>query len=112
MLSLVKKPWGHYEDYYRSNNVVFKIICVEPNETLSYQSHNDRGEFWYIIQGKGFVVLNDTTHLVETGHHINIPKCEKHRVGNYGPEKLLIAEMQFGQCREDDIIRYQDNYGR
>ena len=107
-----EKPWGYYKDIFRTDNVVFKIIVVEPDEELSYQSHNKRAEFWFISEGTGLLTIEGIETEVSTGDNITIEKKLKHKIKNTGDDNLCIYEMQCGVCNENDIVRYEDKYGR
>lgn len=107
-----EKPWGYYKDIFRTDNVVFKIIVVEPDEELSYQSHNKRAEFWFISEGAGLLTIEGIETEVNTGDNITIEKKLKHKIKNTGIDNLCIYEMQCGVCDENDIVRYEDKYGR
>ncbi len=107
-----EKPWGYYKDIFRTDNVVFKIIVVEPDEELSYQSHNKRAEFWFISEGTGLLTIEGIETEVNTGNNITIEKKLKHKIKNTGIDNLCIYEMQCGICDENDIVRYEDKYGR
>ena len=107
-----EKPWGYYKDIFRTHNVVFKIIVVEPDEELSYQSHNKRAEFWFISEGTGLLTIEGIETEVNTGDNITIEKKLKHKIKNTGIDNLCIYEMQCGICDENDIVRYEDKYGR
>ena len=109
---IVAKPWGYYEDLFRMKEVVFKRIVVNPDSQLSVQKHNERGEFWYIAEGKGFILYNDLTRDVHVGSSIEIPIGVTHCIVNNSDETLVIYEMQYGNCSEDDIVRFSDKYGR
>ena len=107
-----EKPWGYYKDIFRTDNVVFKIIVVEPDEELSYQSHNKRAEFWFISDGTGLLTIEGIETEVNIGDNITIEKKLKHKIKNTGIDNLCIYEMQCGICDENDIVRYEDKYGR
>lgn len=109
---MVNKPWGYYQDIFRSSEVVFKLIGVRPGECLSYQSHDLREEFWFIKSGKGRFTLEGDDQIVHTGDSLYIGKKQKHKIENIGNEYLMIYEMQCGECRETDIFRFEDKYGR
>ena len=108
----VKKEWGSYTDYYRTKSVVFKTIQVNPQQRLSLQSHNLRSELWFVKEGQCTCVLDDNRMVLEKGSSIIIPLNSKHRLENHTNEVCVVAEMQFGECSEDDIVRYEDDYGR
>lgn len=107
------RPWGMFEvltekDYFKS-----KIIRVEPGQRLSYQSHDRRSEHWIVVKGELTVILDDKEIIVKQGEHIFIPKGTKHRAINYGSVASEFIEVQVGSYfGEDDIVRYQDEYGR
>ena len=112
----VKKPWGSYTDHYRTEKVVFKLINVNPNSQLSLQSHEDRQEMWVVLEGKCVCHLDGVGGVgqvdLKEGDHVFIPANSKHRLSNESETMCTIAEMQFGKCSEDDIIRYEDDYNR
>ena len=112
MNKAIAKPWGYYEDFFRSEEVVFKKIVVNPCSELSLQKHNKRSEFWYVVEGKGFIVYNDMVKRVDAGYSIEIPVGTIHCIVNDTDDLLVMYEMQFGNCSEDDIIRFKDKYGR
>ena len=108
------RPWGFYKttvlnDYYQG-----KVISLKPNGQLSLQSHNHREEHWIIVHGNGKVQLDGSEVIVTCGSSIFIPKGCKHRAMNTDEtENLIITEVQIGDyLGEDDIIRYDDIYGR
>ena len=108
----VKKPWGFYTDYYRTDKVVFKLININPNCQLSLQSHKDRQEMWVVLEGECVCHLREEQVNLGEGDHVFIPMNSKHRLSNASNTVCTIAEMQFGKCSEDDIIRYEDDYNR
>lgn len=108
------RPWGFYKttvlnEYYQS-----KVISIKPNEQLSLQSHNHRDEYWIITHGNGLVTIEDEIKDVKPGDTLYIPRETKHRLKNTNDdESLIITEVQLGDYfGEDDIIRYEDKYGR
>ncbi|MBU3014697.1 CBS domain-containing protein [Poseidonibacter lekithochrous] len=108
------RPWGFYKSTLLAKHVQSKIITVFPQEELSLQKHKRREEHWIIIKGEGKIVLEETILNVEQGRYIYIPKGCKHKVINSSEkENLIFAEVQLGDYfGEDDIIRYEDKYGR
>lgn len=108
------RPWGYYKttvlnDYFQS-----KIISVKPGGQLSLQSHNHREEHWIVVHGTGIVQLDDSFLPVSCGSSVFLPKGCRHRLTNTDEkENLIITEVQIGDYfGEDDIIRYEDVYGR
>ena len=91
-----------------------KIICVKSGGQLSLQSHNHREEHWIVVHGTGIVQLDQSIVSVSCGSSIFIPKGAKHRLTNTDKnDSLIITEVQIGDyLGEDDIIRYEDRYGR
>jgi len=108
----VEKPWGYYTDYFRSEKVVFKKIVIYPRQSISYQMHHKREEFWYIVQGRGTMRLNNSHWKASPGSYFHIKKNDSHQMINEGDEDVVAYEMQFGKCSEDDIKRIEDEYGR
>ena len=109
-----QRPWGFYKttilnDYFQS-----KVISVKPGQQLSLQSHNHREEHWIVAHGKGLVQIEKSDIKIESGSSLFIPKGAKHRLTNTdSKENLIITEVQIGDyLGEDDIVRYEDNYGR
>ena len=90
-----------------------KKIVVYPDKRLSYQSHQKRAEHWYIVSGKATVTLDDQDHELIAGQAIDIPRSAKHRIANYSDQNMTFIEVQTGNYfGEDDIERYEDDYGR
>jgi len=106
------RPWGKYCDHFRSNQVVFKMIYVDPGKRLSLQSHDFREEVWICIDGCGVATID--SEIIELGKNVrvDINKKQIHRLENTGNAVLVIAETQIGLCYEDDIVRYEDDFGR
>jgi mannose-6-phosphate isomerase-like protein (cupin superfamily) len=112
-----ERPWGSYivtgsgktpdnEEYCE------KEITVAPGKILSLQSHNHRRETWQVLKGKLTVILNDRYFELSRGETIHIPQGALHCMANTGSAPCIVFERQEGLCREDDIIRYVDAYGR
>jgi mannose-6-phosphate isomerase-like protein (cupin superfamily) len=112
MGNIVSKPWGSYEDIFRSDGVVFKTITVSPGEEISYQQHHKRSEFWYVLKGVGIFKYNGTNWKVKPGFNIHVRINDAHQIINTGETDMVIYEMQFGFCTEEDIVRLEDKYNR
>jgi mannose-6-phosphate isomerase-like protein (cupin superfamily) len=108
------RPWGSYEVLDdRHDRFKVKRMTIKPGGRLSYQSHERRAEHWTVVQGVAEVLLDDETHLVHVGESIDVPLRAKHRCSNSGDVDLIFVEVQLGDYfGEDDIVRYQDDYGR
>ncbi len=110
----VHRPWGSYTVLEEDKNV-FKIkrIEVAPGARLSLQSHKQRSEHWVVVSGTATVTNGDEVITVQKNQSTYIPIGAKHRLENLGDEPLHIVEIQVGNyLGEDDIRRYEDNYGR
>lgn len=108
------RPWGFYKTTVMNSYFQSKIISVLPNQSLSLQSHNHREEYWIVAHGEGKVQIGESVIDVKCGSSLFIPKGCKHRLVNTsGDKRLIITEVQIGTYfGEDDIIRYEDIYGR
>lgn len=109
----VFRPWGYYTCLADGEGYLTKVIGVSPRQKLSIQSHNHRSEHWVVLEGKALVVLEGENHYLQAGQSIDIPLKAKHSLQNPYDEELKIIEVQKGSyISEDDIIRYEDAYGR
>lgn len=111
---IFQRPWGYYKTTVLNDYFQAKIISVKPGGQLSLQSHNHREEYWIVVHGNGAVQLDKSEKSVSCGSTIFIPLGCKHRLTNTDEkESLIITEVQIGDYfGEDDIIRYEDVYGR
>ncbi|MCC8098528.1 MAG: CBS domain-containing protein [Clostridiales bacterium] len=111
---IFQRPWGFYKTTVMNDYFQSKIISVNPMSQLSLQSHNHREEHWIVAHGVGTVQIDQSIIDVHCGSSVFIPKGAKHRLTNTGDkESLIVTEVQIGDYfGEDDIIRYEDNYGR
>ena len=121
----VYRPWGWYMNIEGDDHSGFKVkkIGVNPAKKnssgeivptrLSLQSHEKRSEHWVIIKGKGIARVGDDYHELAVNQHIMIQIGELHRMENAEEEILEFIEVQIGKyLGEDDIIRYEDDFGR
>lgn len=111
---IFQRPWGYYKTTVLNDYFQAKIISIRPRGQLSLQSHNHREEHWIVVHGNGTVQLDKSILPVSCGSTIFIPLGCKHRLTNTDDkESLIITEVQIGDYfGEDDIIRYEDIYGR
>jgi mannose-1-phosphate guanylyltransferase/mannose-6-phosphate isomerase-like protein (cupin superfamily) len=108
-----EKPWGYFEVLFETEFSKVKILSVDAGQMLSMQMHEHRSETWYVTQGIATVTKGDTTLELYAGESVVIDQKEKHRVQNFGNEPLEIIEIQTGTYfGEDDIVRFEDMYGR
>jgi len=109
----VYRPWGFYTVIAQNKGFLTKIIHVNTGQRLSVQSHNHRSEHWVVLSGKAKVVLEGKEHILSAGNSIDIPLKAIHSLQNPYEEELEIIEVQLGELLiEDDIVRYEDIYGR
>jgi mannose-1-phosphate guanylyltransferase/mannose-6-phosphate isomerase len=109
----VYRPWGYYENIDYGNGFKTKKIVVNPKGKLSLQKHNHRSEHWVVVSGVATVTNDNKIYEVPAGESTFIPKSTKHRLENKTNNPLEIIEIQIGgYLEEDDIIRYDDIYGR
>jgi mannose-1-phosphate guanylyltransferase/mannose-6-phosphate isomerase len=109
----VYSPWGSYTSLEMGENYQVKRINVNPGARLSLQSHRFRAENWVVVAGEALVTVDNKKREVRIGEHVAVPLGSLHRIENRGPEPLVIIEVQNGDyLGEDDIIRYEDDYGR
>jgi mannose-1-phosphate guanylyltransferase/mannose-6-phosphate isomerase len=108
------RPWGFYKTTVLNDLFQSKVLSIKPGAALSLQMHKKREEHWVVVNGVGEATLGESVILVKAGDHLFIPKACKHRLVNTGEtENLLVAEVQLGDYfGEDDIIRFDDVYGR
>lgn len=107
------RPWGSYTVLSEGDGFKVKKITIEPGEKLSYQMHYHRSEHWTVIHGTGKLTLDDKVIIFKENESTYIPIAVKHRLENPGKIPLSIIEVQNGQyLDEDDIVRFDDVYGR
>jgi len=107
----VIRPWGSFRQYSKDTPLTVKIITVLPHEALSLQSHAKRAEFQRVLSGSGELHIEGKVYELKPGDEHEIPKGAKHRV-EASEEGLSFLELSVGEFDEDDIIRYEDKYGR
>jgi mannose-1-phosphate guanylyltransferase/mannose-6-phosphate isomerase len=109
----VNRPWGAYEGLDAGDGFLVKRITVNPGARLSLQRHNHRAEHWIVVRGTAEVVCENVEQHLEPNQSFYIPIGDKHRLANPGDEVLEIIEVQTGSLlSEDDIERFDDEYGR
>ena len=109
----VHRPWGYYESLDSGERFQVKRICVGPGARLSLQKHQHRAEHWVVVSGVATVTRDDEVFDLGENESTFIPLGAKHRLENSGKTPLEIIEVQSGDyLGEDDIIRFEDSYGR
>ena len=110
----VERPWGWYASTFEMDGFKTKVFVVKPKHRLSLQSHNHRKEMWSIVSGEGVCTVGEKQFNVAKDASVVIPQGAKHRIENSSAtDDLVISEVQIGDIlTEDDIVRYDDDYGR
>jgi mannose-1-phosphate guanylyltransferase/mannose-6-phosphate isomerase len=109
----VHRPWGWYDSIDMGPRFQVKRIMVKPKASLSLQMHHHRAEHWIVVSGTAEVTVGDKVVLLSENQSTYIPLGTVHRLVNPGAIPLEIIEVQSGSyLGEDDIVRFQDNYGR
>ena len=109
------KPWGWFVNLDGSDYTGYKVkkICVYPTYRLSLQSHKERSEHWIIVKGNAKVQVGEDIHFLRENQSVYIPKGVLHRIENIGDTDVEFIETQVGKyLGEDDIKRFEDDYGR
>jgi mannose-1-phosphate guanylyltransferase/mannose-6-phosphate isomerase len=107
------RPWGWYDCVDIGERFQVKRIVVKPSASLSLQMHHHRAEHWIVVSGTAQVTRGDTKYLVSENESTFIPLGTRHRLENPGSVPLEIIEVQSGSyLGEDDIVRFEDVYGR
>jgi mannose-1-phosphate guanylyltransferase/mannose-6-phosphate isomerase len=109
----VHRPWGTYDDLERGERFRVKRIVVEPGAALSLQMHHHRAEHWVVVRGTARVTRGEESFLLTENESTYISPGTRHRLENPGKLPLEIIEVQSGTyLGEDDIVRFEDQYGR
>ena len=109
----VFRPWGSYMVLEEGANFKIKRIVVNPGAKLSLQMHYHRSEHWVVVSGVATITKDGKEYILQENQSTYIPQTHQHRLANNGTEPLSIIEVQCGEyVEEDDIVRFDDNYGR
>jgi mannose-1-phosphate guanylyltransferase/mannose-6-phosphate isomerase len=109
----VARPWGWYDSIDMGERFQVKRIAVKPGASLSLQMHHHRAEHWIVVKGTAKVTNGEKVFLLEENQSTYIPIGVKHRLENPGKTDLEMIEVQSGgYLGEDDIVRFEDTYGR
>jgi mannose-1-phosphate guanylyltransferase/mannose-6-phosphate isomerase len=109
----VFRPWGSYDSIDNGERFQVKRLSVKPGGVLSLQMHHHRAEHWIVVQGTARITCNEKTFLLSENESTYIPIGATHRIENPGKMPLHLIEVQSGSyLGEDDIVRFEDNYGR
>ncbi|MDZ4142162.1 MAG: mannose-1-phosphate guanylyltransferase/mannose-6-phosphate isomerase [Methylotenera sp.] len=109
----VYRPWGSYTVLEEHVNFKIKRIVVNPGAKLSLQMHKHRSEHWVVVSGVASITNNEIEYTLQENQSTYIPQTHRHRLANNGTVPLNIIEVQCGDyVGEDDIVRFDDKYGR
>ncbi len=109
----VYRPWGSYESLVNADRFQVKRIIVNPKQKLSLQLHHHRAEHWIVVSGTAVVTCGEKEFILSEDQSTYIPLGTKHRLANTGVIPLELIEVQSGSyLGEDDIVRFEDVYGR
>ena len=109
----VFRPWGSYDSIENGPRFQVKRLKVKPGATLSLQMHHHRAEHWIVVSGTARITRGDEVFLLEENQSTYIPVGVRHRIENPGKIPVHIIEVQSGSyLGEDDIVRFEDRYGR
>ena len=109
----VARPWGWYDSVDEGERFKVKRIQVKPGASLSLQMHHHRAEHWIVVKGTAEITNGDKVLLLNENQSTYIPQGQTHRLANPGKTPLEIIEVQSGSyLGEDDIVRFEDTYGR
>ena len=112
-LPTVHRPWGSYRSLHNGHRVQVKHIFVRPGAKLSLQMHHHRAEHWVVVQGTAKIVCGNSEKILTEDQSTYIPLGTPHRLENPGKIPLHVIEVQSGSyLGEDDIVRFEDSYGR
>jgi mannose-1-phosphate guanylyltransferase/mannose-6-phosphate isomerase len=109
----VFRPWGSYDSVDDGERFQVKRLSVNPGGMLALQMHHHRAEHWIVVQGTARVTCGDKTFLLSENESTFVPIGARHRIENPGKVPLHIIEVRSGTyLGEDDIVRFEDKYGR
>lgn len=109
----VFRPWGSFDSLEHQDGFQVKRLIVNPGAVLSLQLHHHRAEHWVVVRGTARITLNDDEFDLHVNESVHVPVGARHRIANTGAEPVHIIEVQCGDyLGEDDIVRFEDNYGR
>ena len=109
----VYRPWGSYDSIDNGQRFQVKRLTIKPGAQLSLQLHHHRAEHWIVVSGTARITCGEKVFLLEENQSTYIPIGERHRIENPGRIPLHIIEVQSGSyLGEDDIVRFEDRYGR
>ena len=107
------RPWGSFTCIEKGPSWQVKRLEIKPKASISLQMHHHRSEHWIVVEGIAKIEVDEKTSFLSKNESTYIPLGSKHRLSNPGEETLILIEIQSGDyLGEDDIVRFQDKYGR
>ena len=107
------RPWGNYKNFFKGEKFLLKELTVNKKSSISLQKHHHRAEHWTVTSGKPKITIDNKVFFKKINESVFIPKGAVHRIENIYNEPVKIVEAQLGNIlKENDIIRYEDMYGR
>lgn len=106
-----QRPWGSFEKFADNEVVTVKFLNVSAGEQFSLQLHHKRQEYWRVVSGNPLITVGEETHLAKPGDEFFVDVEMKHRIAG-GETGTVILEIMRGEYEEDDIVRFEDVYGR
>lgn len=111
-VTFVERPWGAFKQFAHNQPCTVSLMTVLPGQRLSLQAHEERAELWIIIDDGTTVQVGESVKTYDAGDEIWIPANEKHRLSCQGDTPVRVLEVAFGNWRQEDIRRYEDDYQR
>jgi mannose-6-phosphate isomerase-like protein (cupin superfamily) len=112
-MNFEERPWGSYTVLHTDEICQVKRLIVNPGKRISLQSHEFRAEHWFIVSGWGSADLDNEEIELGPGQAVDVAIGSKHRISCSGADPLIFIEVQTGSSfAEDDIVRYEDDFGR
>ncbi|KKU74499.1 MAG: Mannose-6-phosphate isomerase, type II [Candidatus Wolfebacteria bacterium GW2011_GWA1_47_6] len=106
-----QRPWGSFRRFTLTEPSTVKLVSINAGKQLSLQYHNDREEFWRILDGNPTIIIGDSEVIASVGDEFFVPKKTNHRI-RANDQNVRILELAFGSFDEADIVRLEDSYGR
>jgi len=109
----VDRPWGGFRQYAHNQDVTVSLMAVKPGRRLSLQSHTGRAELWVVLDEGALVEVGGEKIYPQAGDEIWIPAGAAHRLSSVDHEQSVrVLEIAFGNWQQEDITRYEDDFGR
>lgn len=111
-VSFVQRPWGSFRQYAHNAPCTVSLMTVLPGQRLSLQSHVGRAELWIVLDDGARVQVGESVRDCGAGEEIWIGAGERHRLSCPGDRSVRVLEVAFGNWRQEDITRYEDDFRR